>query len=143
MSLPTCHHLHPTGNTCGSPALRGEQFCFHHHPTRRRPRTPGRKPRLPAFHLPSLVDSASIERALAKILARVRDGLLDPARASLMVFGLQLANQTLPCPSRQLGARVNRALQSLGSAPFDPAADLLADLRPPRPAHKKMYEVQA
>ena len=26
-SCPTCHHLHPTGQHCGSPALRGEQFC--------------------------------------------------------------------------------------------------------------------
>ena len=37
VSCPTCHHLHPTGNRCGSPALRGEQFCFFHHPTRRPP----------------------------------------------------------------------------------------------------------
>jgi hypothetical protein len=29
---PTCHHLHPTGKRCGSPALRGEQFCFFHYP---------------------------------------------------------------------------------------------------------------
>src|ERR1017187_8418857 len=49
-SHPSCHHLHSTGNRCGSPALRGEQFCFYHHPTRRPPCAAGRKPRLPSFH---------------------------------------------------------------------------------------------
>jgi hypothetical protein len=142
MSAPTCHHVHPTGQPCGSPALRGEQFCFFHHPTRRRPRTPGRKPTPPIFHLPpSLADPASIQRALAKILSRVVSRRLNHDKAGLMVFALQLANQNLPCPSRQLGARIHQALQSLGFAAFDPAADilsnLLGDLRPPRPTHKK------
>ena len=34
-----CHHILPPSDsapahTCGSPALRGESFCFYHHPTR-------------------------------------------------------------------------------------------------------------
>ena len=117
----TCHHLHPTGNRCGSPALRGEQFCFYHHPTRRRPRAAGRKPRLPVFHLPSLVDRASIQRALAKVVSRVIGGRLDRATARLIVFGLQVASQSLLGDSRQLGALIQQAQLALSLAPSDPS----------------------
>jgi hypothetical protein len=30
-----CRHIHTSGRRCGSPALRGEPFCYHHHTTRR------------------------------------------------------------------------------------------------------------
>ena len=133
----TCHHLHPTGNRCGSPALRGEQFCFYHHPTRRRPRAAGRKPRLPVFHLPSLEDRASIQRALAKVVSRVIGGRLDRATARLIVFGLQVASQSLLGDSRQLGALIQQAQLALSLAPSDPLADLLSSIRLRRPSHKK------
>ena len=32
---PTCHHLFPDNHRCGSPSLRGEAFCFFHHPDRK------------------------------------------------------------------------------------------------------------
>jgi hypothetical protein len=143
-SCTTCQHLQPTGKPCGSPALRGEQFCFYHHPTRRRPRAAGRKPRLPGFHLPTLVDRISIQRALAKVVSRVVSGRLDPATARLLGFALQLANQNLPGDPRQLDALIQQTQLTLGLAPFDPAAelvnDLLSSIRPPRPAHKKCTE---
>ena len=58
-SRPPCHHLHPTGNRCGSPALRGEQFCFYHHPTRR----PPVRTRLsdPPFYVPPIADPESLQ----------------------------------------------------------------------------------
>jgi hypothetical protein len=143
VSCPTCQHLHPTGKRCGSPALRGEQFCFFHHPTRRPPRAAGRKPRLPTFHLPSLQDRYSIQRALAKVVSRVIGGWLDPAPARLIVFGLQVVNEILPGDPRQLSALIQQAQLALGLAPFDPLADLLGNLRPLRPAHKKCTESKA
>ena len=30
-----CRHIHTSGSRCGSPALRGESFCYYHHTTRR------------------------------------------------------------------------------------------------------------
>ena len=47
ITCPTCRHTHPNGNRCGSPALRGQQFCFFHHPARR----PSGPPGLPAWIL--------------------------------------------------------------------------------------------
>jgi len=31
---PTCHHTFPDDHRCGSPSLRGEAFCYFHHPNR-------------------------------------------------------------------------------------------------------------
>ena len=142
-SHPSCHHLHSTGNRCGSPALRGEQFCFYHHPTRRPPRAAGRKPRLPAFHLPTLVDRVSIQRALAKVVSRVIGGWLDPAPARLIVFGLQFVNETLPGDPHQLGALIQQAKLALVLAPADPLPGFLRSIRPPRRSHKKCTESKA
>ena len=113
MPTPICHHFFPTGQPCGSPALRGEQFCFYHHPTRRRPRTAGRKPRLPAFHFPTLADSASIQRSLAKVAGRVHSRGVDPAKASLMLYALQLLNQNLATPSHPLNLLIHQTRLSL------------------------------
>jgi hypothetical protein len=33
--VPLCRHLLSSNKTCGSPALRGQYFCYHHHPSRR------------------------------------------------------------------------------------------------------------
>jgi hypothetical protein len=32
-----CTHVFDGGHACASPALRGETFCYYHHPTRPRP----------------------------------------------------------------------------------------------------------
>ena len=42
-----CRHIHTSGSRCGSPALRGESFCYYHHTTRR----PARRPQ--SWHSPS------------------------------------------------------------------------------------------
>jgi len=46
----TCTHLFPDSHRCGSPALRGQDFCYFHHPDRQlaavRKATPTRPHRL-------------------------------------------------------------------------------------------------
>jgi hypothetical protein len=36
MKAKLCHHIMPTGKTCGSPALRNQDFCHFHHEDRKR-----------------------------------------------------------------------------------------------------------
>jgi hypothetical protein len=100
ISCPPCHHLHPTGKPCGSPALRGEQFCFYHHPTRRPPtRTvPFRTP----FDVPPIVDAETLQMTLSEIIRRLADSTLDTKRASLLLVTLQMAKANLPALARLL-----------------------------------------
>jgi hypothetical protein len=91
---PTCHHLQPTGRRCGSPALRGEQFCFYHHPTRR---PPSRTPRFRTpFDLPPITDAETLQITLSEIIRRLADNTLDTKRASLLLVTLQMAKANLP-----------------------------------------------
>jgi hypothetical protein len=99
-SFLTCHYLHATGKRCGSPALRGEQFCFYHHPTRRPPaRTrPSRTP----FDLPPIIDAETLQIALSEVSRRLADNTLDPKRAGLLLLTLQMAKANLPAIAHYL-----------------------------------------
>lgn len=92
-SCPTCHHVLPTSKRCGSPALRGEQFCFYHHPTRRPPTrvAPFRTP----FDVPAIADSEALQIALSEVIRRLADNTLDAKRASLCLVALQMAKANL------------------------------------------------
>jgi len=35
-SAKTCNHIMPSGQTCGSPALRNQTYCYFHHERRKR-----------------------------------------------------------------------------------------------------------
>jgi hypothetical protein len=125
-----CKHLHSTGNPCGSPSLRGEEFCYFHHPTRRPRRTRGRKPRLPTFNLPTLDDRNSIQRSVAKVVSRVLSGRLDPQRAQVLLHLLRLVNLAGPGDTRPLDTLIEQAQIRLGFDPFTGLLEVLRDLRP-------------
>ncbi len=91
--FPTCHHLHSTGKRCGSPALRGEQFCFFHHPTRRPP-TRTRASHTP-FDVDAITDPEALQIALSEIIRRLADNTLDTKRAGLLLLTLQMAKANL------------------------------------------------
>jgi hypothetical protein len=100
-SCPTCQHLHSTGKRCGSPALRGERFCFFHHPTRRPP-TRTRPSRTP-FDVPPIVDPETLQITLSEIVRRLADNTLDAKRASLLLITLQMAKANLPAMAHYRG----------------------------------------
>jgi hypothetical protein len=98
-----CRHIHTTGHRCGSPALRGEQFCYYHHTTRRpAPRHRGVHPEQSVFEMPLIDDRAGVQFALAQILNRLTTGQLDPKRANPILYTLKLAiwnlHETRPAP---------------------------------------------
>jgi hypothetical protein len=92
-SCPTCHHVLPTSKRCGSPALRGEQFCFYHHPTRRPP-TRVMPSRIP-FDVEAITDPEALQIALSEVIRRLAGNTLDLKRASLLLISLQLAKANL------------------------------------------------
>ena len=88
MPSPTtalCQHAHTNGNRCGSPALRGEQFCYYHHPTRRPARRSSDVPLPEAFDLPAIVELEDVQIAIHEIMGRVANATLDVKRANLLL----------------------------------------------------------
>ena len=88
------------GRKCHAPALRGKPYCYFHarlhglavvpSPTRARARISD-KP----VQLPLLEDRNSIRIALAQVSDALRSAQLDPRRAGLMLYALQIASQNL------------------------------------------------
>jgi hypothetical protein len=90
----------------GSPALRGEQFCYHHHATRRpAPRFQGVHPDYSIFELPSIEDRSGVQFAIAQVLARIASNQLDHKRAGHLLHGLFIASHNLPREPRPASAR--------------------------------------
>jgi hypothetical protein len=88
-SVPLCHHQHSAGRRCGSPALRNEQFCYHHHPTRPPvPRQPAAQSI--AFELLAVIDRISMHRTISEVMMRLADLSLDTKRAGMILTCLQL-----------------------------------------------------
>lgn len=117
-STPLCHHLHPTGRRCGSPALRNEQFCYNHHPTR--PAVSRKRPvaqsdaQSVAFELPPVIDRATLHQTLCEIMMRLADLSLDPKRGGMLITCLQLAAANMQSgPRSGLGSDAGLDLSSI------------------------------
>ena len=92
-----CRHVHTSGRRCGSPALRGEQFCYYHHTTQRPgPRFRGVHPSCYDFDMPDLDDRHGVQFALAQVLSLIATNQIDPKRAGRLLYGLQIVSSNLP-----------------------------------------------
>ena len=118
-----CRHVHPSGHRCGSPALRDEPFCYHHHTTRR-PAPRG----IDGVPIPPLEDRTTLQQALTAVLTRISEGTLEPRRASLLLYGLQIAQNNLPPHklSPQPADTVDHVTLDEYSQPLAPEQEFLA-----------------
>jgi hypothetical protein len=92
-----CRHIFTDGHRCGSPCLRREEFCYYHHTTRRPIENPNeRRARSSTFHLPLPEDRGAIQCAIGEVLQRIAANEIDPKRAGLLLYGLQIASLNLP-----------------------------------------------
>ena len=94
-----CRHVFTDGRRCGSPALRTQNFCYFHH-TSRAPiqDAPTRKRRQSTFQLPNpadLSERSGIQHTIGLILRRIATNEVDPRRAGLLLYGLQIASLNL------------------------------------------------
>ncbi len=107
-----CRHILTSGRRCGSPALRGEPFCYYHHTTRRpAPRHRGVHPAHAIFELPAIDDRAGVQFALAQILARIATDQLDHKRSGRLLTACFIACSKPPAPNplRRLPAAIAAA----------------------------------
>lgn len=99
-----CRHIRPDGRRCGSPSLRTGHFCYHHDLTRRTgPRQPqvntARATKSNTFSLPTpadLSERSGLQLAIGQILHKIANNEIDPRRAGLLLYGLQIASALLP-----------------------------------------------
>jgi len=100
-----CEHIKPGGKRCGSPALKGGNFCFYHTDVRRRvpknnlfvflanPR-PHEHPYYP-FELPYMEDAEAIQMGFAQFIHAVSQQMISDSRARLVLSALHGAAANL------------------------------------------------
>jgi hypothetical protein len=113
-----CRHIFTGGNKCGSPALKGDNFCYYHTNTRKR-----RKPGSESYNaiaredyplnLPVLDDPEAIQLAISDVVIALAAGVLDQRRAHSLLYGLQIASQHF----RALAATTRAKTLSAPTAP--------------------------
>jgi hypothetical protein len=94
-----CRHIFVDGHQCGARALRNQHFCYYHHAFR----TPmlihqrRRQPRsgFDLTRLDGLDNHAAIQLSLSEVLGRIANDSIDPKRAWLLLYGLQIAGHNL------------------------------------------------
>jgi len=91
-----CRNIGPEDRRCGSPAMRGESFCYHHHQTRRPVENlRHRQARQSTFSLPHPNSRGEIQQALGTLMVRIAANDIDLRRAGLLLYALQIANSNL------------------------------------------------
>jgi hypothetical protein len=83
-----CTHIKVTGVRCGSPALRGEQFCYFH---QRMLRTVQGPPQSRIHHAALLEDEESIQASLMEVVNALLRGTIEVKRAELILRALNTA----------------------------------------------------
>jgi hypothetical protein len=90
-TVPICHHVKDDGLRCGTPALNGRNFCYHHH----RAHNPGARIGTRRYRVPVLDSVASLQVALAHTLQALSTGELSPKQANSMMYGISLGTRLL------------------------------------------------
>src|SRR5579859_6600512 len=87
-SSRSCIHIKVSGIRCGSPSLRGEQFCYFHQRMHRGVRTP---PQARLHPVAMIEDEESIQAALMEVINALMRNTIDLKRANLILRALHIA----------------------------------------------------
>ncbi len=88
-----CTHIKVNGVRCGSPALRGEVFCYFHQRLIRGVATP---PKSRLHPIAQIEDEESIQASLMEIINALVRNTIDLKRAQLILRALQIASRNAP-----------------------------------------------
>jgi hypothetical protein len=86
-NLKSCTHIKVTGVRCGSPTLRGEQFCYFHQRMLRTVKDPASR----IHHHALLEDEESIQASLMEVVNSLLRGTIELKRAELILRALNTA----------------------------------------------------
>ena len=89
-----CRPIMPSGAKCHAPALRGKPYCYFH--TRLHKFTAAPPIEVDGnLRLGVLEDRSAVQIAVAQVLDALYSGRLDPRRAGLSLYGIQIASQNV------------------------------------------------
>jgi hypothetical protein len=92
-----CRHIKVNGTQCGSPALRGKNFCFYHQTNRaanvewycKESRI------ISEISLPVFEDAHSVQGVVRQVVGMLLQNRLEKKTAGLMLYALQIASSNL------------------------------------------------
>jgi hypothetical protein len=87
-NIKVCTHIKVTGVRCGSPALRGEEFCYFHQRMMRGVRTP---PQARLHPIALLENEEAIQASIMEVVNALARNTIDLRRAELMLKALYIA----------------------------------------------------
>lgn len=101
MLCPTCNFLKYDGVLCGSPAMHGKDYCYHH--TRQMTSAyygarARRRRSVCRLALPALEDRRAIQHMLSQIVQALANDTIDYRRATAMLAALRMASADLDRP---------------------------------------------
>jgi hypothetical protein len=89
-----CRHIKTNGRKCGSPALRGEYYCYYHHPRRLRVAR-AVKPRY-FLELPLPEHRGAVRAAIIETVRALKCEEIDVKLGGGLLYALQLATSEKP-----------------------------------------------
>ena len=114
-----CTHIKVTGARCGSPALRGEQFCYFH---QRMLRTVKGPPASRVHHAALLEDEESIQASLIEVVNALLRGTIELKRAELILRALNTAVRNIR--RVKFGIRSDEMVREVPAYPAVPDAEV-------------------
>lgn len=90
-----CRHIFADGHRCGSKSLREEEFCYYHHAGRKPAPRQTCSPATAIFEVIFPEDRPAIQANIGEVLRRLATNTIDTKRASLLLYGLQIARLNL------------------------------------------------
>jgi hypothetical protein len=116
-TIRTCTHIKVNGIRCGSPALRGEAFCYFHQRMIRGVITP---PKSRIHPIALIEDEEGIQASLMEIINAVIRNTLDVRRAQVVLRALHIAMRN--SPRVHFNLRQERMVREIPEYPKAPPA---------------------
>ncbi len=115
-----CRHIFADGHRCGSICLRREELCYYHHTTRKpAPNPRARRARRGTFDLPlnDPNDRTALQSTIVEVLHGIAANDIDPRRAGLLLYGLQIASLNLPKTQTTPRSRKTETIEEITTHP--------------------------
>jgi hypothetical protein len=92
---PECRYIKTSGGKCGSPALRGQPYCYFHSrlpKEKSTARATQEEPSSLKLAFASLEDRAAIQHAVSEVGTALAEHRINARRARTLLYALQIAS---------------------------------------------------